>query len=323
MIYADIQCHGDEVLSLPLLNWLDHESFMFRVAVDTTLDAPTVELQRQVNSLKYSKGILEKSNPASWGGISIVKNILAALDSALVHPGWEYFATLSGACFPLKPPGKMLDYLDARRRDNNKKVFMSSVSPGFNRAIQSPISIDACASDVVSSTAYLGRAKISCNKTISSLIRENLFRPIQNIKHRQCAQFLEESKNHFIVRPMDMEAKSRLFDLNMHYGHMYGRQWVVLHREVVEWLVESGTAKTVSELLARTFIPDESFFQRCLAGPHSPFFGNIQQSCWMNGGGSKKITKNDLEARGAMPGKLFARKMDPSVVQCVNRMCYA
>jgi len=323
MIYADIQCHGDEILHLPLLNWLDHESFMFRVAVDTSRDAPTVQLQNQVGRLKYSKGFLEKSNPASWGGISIVKNILAALDAALLRSGWEYFVTLSGSCFPLKCPGEILDYLKARNVGQGKKVFMSSISPGPNNPIQAPISIHAGDSDVISSTARLGRAKVSCNENISSLIQDNVFRPIQNIRHRQCAQFLEESKNHFIVRPMSMESKSRLFDLNMHYGQMYGRQWVVLHREVVEWLVDSGTAQTVLGLLSQTFIPDESFFQRCLAGPQSPFLDNIQQSCWMNGGGSKKITKNCLTGSGDLAGKLFARKMDPSVVQYVNRMCYA
>lgn len=319
MIYADIQCHGDELLHLPVCNWLDSSEFRFHISIDTNLPGPTPELLRQLNNIQLSNVEISKSPPASWGGISIVKNIINALKRSLEYSDWEFFATLSGACFPLKPPTHIAKFLDYNLVNHNKLIYMHVTSGNPCNPRQRPILIPENHSQKILDSMRLGRVNISACKKICDLIKEESFNPIKNIAHRQCAQFLETSKNHFEIKPLDVNSKSQIYDLNMHYGLNFGRQWVVLHRKVVQWLIESNTASTVSMLLSKTFIPDEFFFQKCLSGPSSPFLDNISKSCWANGGGgSKKLNEIDLVNFNKHEDIMFARKLSPSSIKYIN-----
>jgi hypothetical protein len=84
---------------------------------------------------------------------------------------------------------------------------------------------------------------------------------------------------------------------------------VVLHRSVVEWLVESPAVAEMATLLAQTFLPDETFFQTALTqAPASLREGigskdNLRGKLGANSAGSPEALRL-ARAEGA----LFARK---------------
>lgn len=97
------------------------------------------------------------------------------------------------------------------------------------------------------------------------------------------------------------------------YGHFIGRQWIILHREVVEWLVESGAATDAADWLETTFIPDETVFQSIFAQPGIPFSDQLHiGNKWCKDGGPMPLTEEEY-ANAVADGSFFARKVSPQL----------
>jgi hypothetical protein len=114
--------------------------------------------------------------------------------------------------------------------------------------------------------------------------------------HRVGARFDEVNKNSFNLRALTLNELHWRHDFINKNSLNVGRQWVILHRRTLEWLVDS---KYITELLRfcqEIFISDEFFFPMALFNDESPFKVNTSKNPFranMGGGGinSKNIAQ--------------------------------
>jgi hypothetical protein len=93
-----------------LMNAIHHPDDLFLVHVDMKsrlgLKADRRGLMREVRRIcaRYPNVRIMRSRFTNWGGWSLSKILLDAIDEALASPmAWTHFVNLSGQCYPLKP----------------------------------------------------------------------------------------------------------------------------------------------------------------------------------------------------------------------------
>ena len=161
----------------------------------------------------------------------------------------------------------------------------------------------------------VGRATLRADAAICELVDSGEFDPVRCVGQRRLFSFQELKKNTYFVDTWSAEDRINYETLSSLSEKVAGRQWVILHREVVEWMVSTGIAREIASLLLRTFVPDETFFQSVLLCHRSPFVKNISRgNLWYRGGGPMRLTLNDIKSATDGPW-LFARKFHESTIQ--------
>jgi hypothetical protein len=137
------------------------------------------------------------------------------------------------------------------------------------------------------------------------------FRPVIDPSLRVSFYVDEGHEGRFLsCRPLfAFEAQQRELFANVN-GYRFGRQWVILHREICESLFSSVGAASIYHGVKNTFIPDEIFFQTFFGSAFAKvskggFIANNQRFRF---GSPERITDaNYAEVAGS--GAWFARKV--------------
>ena len=89
-----------------------------------------------------------------------------------------------------------------------------------------------------------------------------------------------------------------------------GRQWVVLHRSTVEWMLNSMHVKKILDMTSKFFISDEIFYQMALFSDENPNLKQLSKDNLRYKLGSPvKINKDNIQDV-LNSEKLFARKVN-------------
>lgn len=134
--------------------------------------------------------------------------------------------------------------------------------------------------------------------------------PARNIMHRMAMSYHEVEKGVFNVTPYSIDDVNERLKVLSSLPFRVGRQWVILSRDTVKWLVESCEVKKVLEVLKDTFISDESFFQMALYSDYNPRRKHLcNNSLRFGGGAPSRVDANNI-GEVAVSGSLFARKVN-------------
>jgi hypothetical protein len=259
MIYYEIQHHGDIESVKSLCKLLQHSNNTVNISLNK-LEQEIINDSKEMRneSLNFRSLSIEMSEDISWGGYSITNRMLKSLEQSLKSPEWKFYVNLSGSCIPLNSQNKIFTLLnkniEAGMEDycysfipQKKKIWFTGVNNNANNQ-----------------TFGYGRVKFDVDNELLSLLRSGEFDPTKRVMHRVAAKYEEISKNRFSVSSLSLEEvkeRNQFFDENK---YRVGRQWVILSRETVEWIVSSLEVKKVLTLLKSCFISDEMLFQLVL-----------------------------------------------------------
>lgn len=302
MIYYELQHHGSGIKHLPFVELFASPSAILSVSLDTS-DDNFEDLNDSINRLNFASVRIARSPALSWGGYSIVAQMLSAIESALEVPNWEFYINISGACVPLASPGRIYTALTNNLTNKGIRAYCD----GF--AVRRPISwfIDSD-SERNQTTFKYGRVHFNCDHELNNMLSQKDLDPAKNITQMVGLFFEEFDKNYFNLRKLrPKEAKYRRSFFTVH-PYMVGRQWMILHRSVAEWLISAQITQELILIFQNSFIPDESFFQMALFNSTNPFRDSIHnRNLWLNGGGPKELDF-DFLINSLNSNALFARK---------------
>lgn len=305
MIYYSIQHHGE---SLKNLVWLIKHLAPHSSHLEVALDSPNEVIVQAQNRLKHVDNVsLAKSTPVTWAGPSVVSQMREALHSSLNYEKWEYFINLSGTCVPILRPDRIFSAIKAKVRASKKTNFCYAFKPNKPDYWLSYIPSDEW------KHVKFNRVNAYLDLAASEAFQLGKLDPVRNIMQRRgvyCAERPDLSNKSLLLRGL---YRSELSDRMLFWTinpHVVGRQWVVLHRKTVEWICSSILASDIYNMLSQTFLPDESYFQTCLASAPKNIFNNTDFSgCFRNRlGAAIKLDMDEL-ARAESKGALFARKI--------------
>lgn len=306
MIYFDIQHHGPHVTCLPTIEFLSHRECSLHISIDSK-QRHFQELQEQLASTEFKHTSLSRSPEISWGGISIVHQVIQAMERALKISGWEFFVTMSGSCIPIKPVHIIQANLRRKLHDDGTLGYISQFQ------IQKPIPhLPPLHLSGLTDEYRSGRATIQGDATLINFLKQGTIRPTTEASHRKCFRFREVGKNRFqISLPAEQISNPIIYA---------GRQWAILHRNIVEWLISDDIARSVANELDGMFIPDEHFFQTALLSKRNPFKSSVRNTnMWYRGGGPQKLSETDFLAACEGPA-FFARKFHPEISSVVKKV---
>lgn len=300
MIYYDIQCYGGGQHVCRLVPLLLDGGNQVTVHVDGSL-----EEARSWPLPESARLRLAGTPPLSWGGVSIVRQMRAAMAAALRVPGWDWFVNLSGHCLPLQPQAAIRS-----RLGQSHAAGIRAHCFGFRPQNRSPEYFTAGEEGAVRRvTARYGRVQFDLDADLAALMEEGEFSPARSVTQRGAVRFVEAGKGAFRLErytTADAEALRRAWDARAPW---FGRQWVILHRSLVETLSTSPVVDEVMAEIGERFVPDESFFQELLLnGRLVPRKQVSKDSLRYKQAGPETLRRTDLEAAGR-EGALFARKV--------------
>lgn len=315
MIYYEIQDFGVPHNLEPLLALLDYRANHIHVSLDSPKHIVR-EVQGKQREMRAENVCIAQSEPITWAGSSITQRMFDALEQSLSVPKWEYFINLSGTCIPLKPQHRIIKRLTREYALQGKRNFCYSFEA--KRAKEWLLSTEA--DEAVEAIKY-ARVFIKTRKSIAEKFRNGSFDPARNVVQRVAGSFTESTeKNHFILEPLSRDEISYREAFFKDYPLKFGRQWVILHRSTVEWLVTSDFARKMLEFSKRCFVSDEMFFQMALVDPRNPYVGELAlTNLRFEEGSPLKITDENF-AKMRRSGTLFARKVMPSSLHLYARL---
>ncbi|MBQ0957335.1 hypothetical protein KAK06_00055 [Ideonella sp. 4Y11] len=304
MIHFSIQHHGQQWAHL---HWLVRALSGEGGQVDVTLDAPAADvatLAAEIGPL----ATVRRSQPVIWAGPSVMQQMRESLLFAAERPGWDWFINLSGSCIPLRRPAAMAEALARHRAETGLHSHL------FAFPVRRPPVWLAYAGLGSGRRLPLFRISVVADQVVEGLMAApgEPFNPMSRIELRRtlaCTECCTETDKFLQLRALtspELRDRQRFWTT---HPYVIGRQWVVLHRSVVEWLVESPQAAAVATLLSQTFLPDETFFQTALSqAPEALKAGigtrhNLRGQLGANGAGAPPALRQ-AHAEGA----LFARK---------------
>lgn len=284
MIYYDLQHHGRRIDRLPLVPLFAHRQNYLRVSLDTP-DPIGPGLLAWLEGLEFAHVRVDRSPTLSWAGASLMRQMLRAMQTAVEVPGWRYFANISGACLPLKSQEVIFERLrQARARDG---WF------GHCAAFRIHLPIDWVvegADQPLDQEIVYNRVRLRTTAELAEQITRRARDPIRQARDRFAMAFTEIGKDVFEVRPLSAEQRDARQAFRDSRQLWVGRQWVLLDREVVEWLVAAPLVQDVQALCESCLFPDEMIFPISLFSPESRYAG--------------KISSDSLRSRNAAPGTL-------------------
>lgn len=304
MIYYDIQHHGDTSNIIRLAELLQASGNSLSICLDSNSNELIEDTKANLDHLKFSHVRVSKSLRLSWGGFSIVQQMRQALKKSLEVSGWEWFINLSGVCCPLMCQSNIQQILHDAYAKSDTVGFLSSFTPQV-----APEFLVDLQPEIGRYKFEYGRVTLNTDVGIKKLFDKNLFHPSKNVNQRVGAVYREIGKNEYsVTRYTPYEVK----DLLSYFEEQplrVGRQWIILHRKQVEWLVASSFVETLAQRLSNFFIPDESFFQMALFSKNNPFLCNLNNnSLRYKGGAAANLNLVDV-SQLTNKGDIFARKI--------------
>lgn len=267
MIYYDIQHHGDTSHLPYLIEMISFEGNFINISLDANNDI-VEDLKREVNVNERDDIHVDRSLSLTWGGSSITHQMYNSLKKSLEVKGWKYFINLSGTCIPLKLQSEIISILNSQNA-RGYKAFCYKFNVKESVQWFTPLS--------EGDKALVSYARLNFNTPaeIKKSILKGEFDPARKISQRASVNFIEIEKNKIDIIPLNLnEINSRISFLK-NYGFSAGRQWVILDRDIVEWLVNSARVKTILSTVTNFFISDEFFYQTALYNNYNPFKENI------------------------------------------------
>ena len=308
MIAYMLQCHTNFKQVARLLSWLYDKDDFFVLSCDgnTKIDYETI-----ADYLSRPNVIVGPAHRITWGGASIVQATLSSMLEALKFPGWKYFINLSGLDIPLLPRLALLSELDRFARENVHNFISDfgeiefSSFPWSVERMQEVVTLEAPNSARIVLSGGTG------DLTKGASLAHSDFRPVTEPALR-LAFFVSEAQGgrSLSCRPLyPFEAASRA-RFSARHGFRFGRQWVVLHRDACDYLLNSEQAQNVYHVIRDAFIPDELFFQTAMGdrGLPSGTFGIKADNKRFFLGEPVRVTDRSLEAIKASKC-WFARKI--------------
>jgi hypothetical protein len=298
LIYYAIQAHQYTEAFEWLLKALTKDDAQIDISFDMSHQS-VLEANEKLKGEFGNNFNVNQSQPVSWGGRTLTKEMLNALKRSLETPNWKWFINLSGACFPTKPSRDLFGYLEARRIENGLL--------GYCNAFQSkkePLEIPYKAFAPDKQITY-ARVEFISDFELSEMIHNKQLDPARNVMHRSALRYVETGKNLFELH------RRKSGEKKFPQKPWFGRQWVALHRSIVEQLVYSPNTYQVYQNLKECFISDESFFQELLFSDNASITSKISKSnLHFRGGGSKIL---DIEAVKQIEKSdiFFVRKVYP------------
>lgn len=294
MLYFSIQTHGRPYWLCNLLQQIKSPAAQATVYYDGT--AEDFEAVRTIALQGNDAAVLKRSVPGTWSGPSMVTQMRQAMEEALATPGWEYFINLSGECFLLKPVGAIISRLQA-------EAAIGKTSFCYWFEMRRPISWlecrdwDANARDVV----WYHRIRFVSDEKTCREIADGGLSPL--LVASRPGVFVRETgqKGLLFLRGLyAWEIKERQAFFEELKGPKVGRQWVVLHRKMVEWLLSWHDFNVVYRFCTEMYVPDEMFYQTLILHPANPL--------------RESVSNDNLRFKTGDPGAL-ARSTDKEVLE--------
>lgn len=304
MIHFSVQHHGTQ---WDHLHWLVRALATDSSRIDVTLDAPAADVAA-LDALVGGLATVRRSQPVIWAGPSVMQQMRESLLFAAEQPGWEWFINLSGSCIPLMRPADMLAALEQRRAATGLHSHL------YAFAVRRPPVWLTYAGPGTGQRRALFRISVIPDHTVETLMEapDEAFNPMSTIELRRtlaCAEHCTETDKFMLLRgltPPELRDRQQFWTV---HPHLIGRQWVVLHRSVVDWLVESPQTAAVATQLAQTLLPDESFFQTALSQAPAPLRAGIGTTHNLRGKlGANSAGTPDALRQSRAEGALLARK---------------
>ena len=303
MIHFSVQHHGRDWTHL---RWLAGALARAGGSIDVALDAPAADVA-ELAGLLQGVAPVRQSLPVIWAGPSVMTQMRDALLHALDQPGWTWFMNLSGSCIPLLAPEHMAARLATRQRlegwhsyhtvfpVRRPEVWLDHRGPGSGAA------------------HALARIQVHADAAVEALLGQpEGFNPMAAIEWRRtlhCQEQVSEAGKALLLRGLSRPERADREAFWRAHPHVIGRQWVTLHRSVVEWLVAAPEVREVATLLAQTFLPDEAFFQTALAAAPAALRQGLHQRDHQRVKLGAPPTRSAEALRAqAQAGALFARK---------------
>ncbi len=305
-IHYAIQDHGSGVNLPALVKLLEGPG----VSIDISLDGTEEELQglRRVLDIQGSALSLRRSPPVSWAGVGVYGETLAAMERALKLADWSYFINVSGSCLPLGSSAWIQQML---------QDYISQGTLGFCDSVQlgepllwissqnEPTPLGECHR----LTAY-DRVHWLMDPSLKGMMEEQRIDPARQIEMRVGLMYTEMEKNTYWVRPLRPDELRERASFLAEHPLRYGRNWVVLHRSIVEWLLGSAILQRVRSFLEGCFIGDEMIFAMTLFSQENPYQSamladNLRH--WQ--GGPQRISLDEIPSLLGEGNRLMVRKI--------------
>lgn len=303
MIYYDIQHHGN----VDSIQWLasildDGENFL-NFSLDMGLERIS-EFSDWLEN-KNVNGRAKKSYPITWCGPSQMVQMQQSLHTALEVDGWEYFANLSGACFP----NKSQKFIKKQLRHKYKDGFHSFAYTFVPNKPSCWISHTYKSIDFKFYRKNYRRLQLECTQDVVEGL-ENDFHPVGDVMQRRavhCSEIAGEKKLYLRgLLPWELSARKKFWENNR---YIIGRTWVILHRKQVEWLVSSKVSMEFYANCLNMFEPDETYIPSLLMSKENKFLGGVENNNFRYlMGGPRVIRRSDIDKIFKSPC-FFARKL--------------
>ncbi len=270
-IHYAIQDHGKGTTLPHLVRLLEGPG----VSIDISLDGTQGDLEgvQRVLDQRGTSYSLRGSPSVSWGGEGIHKETIAAMERALKLPDWSYFINCSGSCLPLGNAAWIQQVLEQRKAQGwlgfCDSTLLEEPVLWISRQTE-PMDLKNCHE----LTAY-DRVSWLADPCLKGMIEEDRIDPARKIEMRVALMYSEIKKNTFWVRPLAPKELRERATFHTEVPLRYGRNWIVLHRSIVEWLLGSTILQRALQFLEGCFCSDELIFAMTLFSKENPYLASM------------------------------------------------
>lgn len=306
MIHYAIQDHGTGANLPELVHLLRGPGISIDILFDS--DEGSLERVREALTGQTPAVTLRHSTSISWGGNSLYKAMIQSMRHALELPDWTYFINCSGSCLPLRSTAwtqQVLEEQAAQGRLGFCDCYRLGKPLTWISSQKQPANLKDCISQNVH-----GRARFLVDPCLKEMVEENRLDPARNIGLRVGLMYTEIEKHTYWVRPLNPEElRERARFLTEQPLH-YGRNWLVLHRSIVTWLLESTILEQTMDFMSGCFISDEMIFAMVLFNQENPYRAAMAtDNLRHRQGGPQRVTLDEIPAILTTGDRLMARKI--------------
>jgi len=305
-IHYAIQDHGKGTNLPHLVRLLDGPG----VSIDISLDGSQEDLEAVQSKLDQQGTYynISGSSSISWGGEGIHKGVIAAMERAIDLPNWKYFINCSGSCLPLGNAAWIRHLLEEHNAQGRlgfcNSTLLNEPILWISRQIE-PEVLQNCYELIV-----YDRVNWLVDPYLKVMIEENRIDPARKIEMRAALMYDEIKKNIFWVRPLTLEELRERAVFLTEVPLRYGRNGVVLHRSIVEWLLGSNILKRVSQFVKGCFCGDELIFAMALFSAENPYLKSMHPDNLRHlQGGPQYVTLEEIHTLLNNGNCIMARKI--------------
>lgn len=298
------------------------------ISIDISFDSDESSLERVRQALAdHPPPLTLRHSPSiSWGGNGLHTAMLQSMQHALQQPDWNYFINLSGSCLPLRTPTELLRQLE-ENAERGRLGFCNSYRLGKPLAWVSSQIEPAARKDCINHNVH-GRASFLVDPCLKDMVEQNRLDPPRNIGQRVGLMYTEIEKNTYWVRPLSPDELRERARFLAEQPLRYGRHWLVLHRSIVAWLLQSTILERSMHFMAGCFISEEMIFAMALFSQDNPYLAAMDTDNLRHlQGGPQRIPLDELPTLLNSGDRLTARKISagdyPAAADLVRRLLAA